>query len=188
MAWCRQATTDYLSYCWARSLPSYGVTRPQWVNCILRLMPGVEIWAEICVHFSFPFTWIICFYTVQQVGQWNRVAVPTVAPNCTFPFDSLYLVLTWDSHSYSQMENYLDVIVVSSVGSVFVLYWGSATNSASGRHLGGHDLQLCSSSEMTTGSRNYPSTSIGHKKGYPVTGWRHSQFGHLGPNWWKWRM
>ena len=31
MAWCRQATSHYLSQCWPSSLASYGVTRPQWV-------------------------------------------------------------------------------------------------------------------------------------------------------------
>ena len=32
MAWCRQATSHYLSQCWPRSLSLYGVTRPQRVN------------------------------------------------------------------------------------------------------------------------------------------------------------
>ena len=32
MAWCRQATSHYLSQCWLRSLSPYGVTRPQWVK------------------------------------------------------------------------------------------------------------------------------------------------------------
>ena len=32
MAWCRQATSHYLSQCWPRSLSPYGVTRPQWVQ------------------------------------------------------------------------------------------------------------------------------------------------------------
>ena len=32
MAWCRQATSHYLSQCWPRSLSPYGVNRPQWVN------------------------------------------------------------------------------------------------------------------------------------------------------------
>ena len=32
MAWCRQATSHYLSQCWPGSLSPYGVTRPQWVN------------------------------------------------------------------------------------------------------------------------------------------------------------
>ena len=35
MAWCRQATSHYLSQCWPRSLSPYGVTRPQWVNAIV---------------------------------------------------------------------------------------------------------------------------------------------------------
>ena len=32
MAWCRQATSHYLSQCWPRSLSSYCITRSQWVN------------------------------------------------------------------------------------------------------------------------------------------------------------
>ena len=32
MAWCRQATSHYLSQCWPRSLSPYGVTRLQWVK------------------------------------------------------------------------------------------------------------------------------------------------------------
>ena len=32
MAWCRQATSHYLSQCWPRSLSSYGVTLPQLSN------------------------------------------------------------------------------------------------------------------------------------------------------------
>ena len=32
MAWCRQATSHYLSQCWPRSMPPNGVTRPQWVK------------------------------------------------------------------------------------------------------------------------------------------------------------
>ena len=32
MAWCRQATSQYLSQCWPRSMSPYGVIRPQWVS------------------------------------------------------------------------------------------------------------------------------------------------------------
>ena len=32
MAWCRQATSHYLSQCWLSSLSPYGVARAQWVN------------------------------------------------------------------------------------------------------------------------------------------------------------
>ena len=32
MAWCRQATSHYLSQCWPSAMPPYGVTRPiEWV-------------------------------------------------------------------------------------------------------------------------------------------------------------
>ena len=33
MAWCRQATSHYLSQRWPRSMSPNGVTRPQWVEC-----------------------------------------------------------------------------------------------------------------------------------------------------------
>ena len=32
MAWCRQATSHYMSLCWPRFISPYGVTRPQWVK------------------------------------------------------------------------------------------------------------------------------------------------------------
>ena len=41
MAWCRQASSHYLSQCWSRSLSSYGVTRPQWVK-LKRLLRYVD--------------------------------------------------------------------------------------------------------------------------------------------------
>ena len=39
MAWCRQATSHYLSQCWLSLLSPYGVARPQWVNGITVLAP-----------------------------------------------------------------------------------------------------------------------------------------------------
>ena len=40
MAWCRQATSHYLSQCWPRSLSPYGVTRPLTTlgSCIICLV------------------------------------------------------------------------------------------------------------------------------------------------------
>ena len=35
MAWCRQATSHYLSQCWPRSLLPYDITWPQWVKSCL---------------------------------------------------------------------------------------------------------------------------------------------------------
>ena len=41
MAWCRQATSHYLNQCWPRSLPPYGVTRPQRDNYFLKY---IDLW------------------------------------------------------------------------------------------------------------------------------------------------
>ena len=35
MAWCRQASSHYLSQCWPSSMLPYGITRPQWINSLL---------------------------------------------------------------------------------------------------------------------------------------------------------
>ena len=35
MAWCRQATSHYLSQCWPRFMSPCGVSRPQWVKVSL---------------------------------------------------------------------------------------------------------------------------------------------------------
>ena len=34
MAWCYQATRQYLSQCWPRSMTPYSATRPQWVKIL----------------------------------------------------------------------------------------------------------------------------------------------------------
>ena len=43
MAWCRQASSHYLSHCWHRSISPYGVTRPQWVKMNSSLCPSTPI-------------------------------------------------------------------------------------------------------------------------------------------------
>ena len=43
MAWCRQATSHYLSQCWRRSLSPYGVTRSQWVK---RFVSHYQTWYQ----------------------------------------------------------------------------------------------------------------------------------------------
>ena len=59
MAWCRQATSHYLSQCWPRSLPPYGVTRPQWVN--------EPLWSTWCSNRSFRLSVGQC--TQKDPGQ-----------------------------------------------------------------------------------------------------------------------
>ena len=46
MAWCRQATSHYLSQCWPSSMSPYGITRPQWVNCVLFELSSILSYQE----------------------------------------------------------------------------------------------------------------------------------------------
>ena len=48
MALCCQATSHYLNQYWPRSLPPYGVARPQWVKTLLPLVLHICI-SESCV-------------------------------------------------------------------------------------------------------------------------------------------
>ena len=78
MAWCRQATSHYLSQCWPRSLSPYGITRPEWVkslyevssspgNCIhIHILPE-----EMCVQNA---SWCqVMPYGITDLGQhWIR--------------------------------------------------------------------------------------------------------------------
>ena len=70
MAWCRQATSHYLSQCWPRSMLPNGVTRPQWVNT--RLMA----WASnIFVRTSLPkkkVVWNVNWLWLSDAIQWHR--------------------------------------------------------------------------------------------------------------------
>ena len=54
MAWCRQATSHYLSQCWPRSLSPYGITRPQW----MLIWWGVDdcTWTTVQLTFNFSST------------------------------------------------------------------------------------------------------------------------------------
>ena len=40
MAWCRQATSHYLSHCWPRSMSPNVISRPQWVNSLRPVQIG----------------------------------------------------------------------------------------------------------------------------------------------------
>ena len=54
MAWCRQATSHYLSQCWPRSMSPNGVTMPQWVNTLRLRQYGRHFADDIfrCIFFK----------------------------------------------------------------------------------------------------------------------------------------
>ena len=58
MAWCRQATSHYLSQCWPRSVLPNGVTRPQWDNIRSKVITESEIIthsSHLHATISFPY-------------------------------------------------------------------------------------------------------------------------------------
>ena len=49
MAWCRQTTNHYLSQCWPRFMSPYVITRPQWVDSIIKIKESIT---KLCVYFQ----------------------------------------------------------------------------------------------------------------------------------------
>ena len=83
MAWCRQATSHYLSLCWHRSMLPCGVTRPQWVN----------VWFS-CRGRSQLHSFII--YLLSHIGLWlcYQSHVNTVPPGTIMLMsDTCYAVI-----------------------------------------------------------------------------------------------
>ena len=95
MAWCHQATSQYLSQCWPRFRSRYGITRPQWVNVSIRnykvkgftimqvLEPG-SVWRCHVASIGIPITKIWwsqdCLILImksphQEFSYWNRALV-----------------------------------------------------------------------------------------------------------------
>ena len=86
MAWCRQATSHYLSQCWPRSLSPYDITRPQWVNIEHLLLYIKHCPSDICWH-TLPDVdqhgWLLCNQTVE-----NRLLI-------TLPHSCYHLHFYW---------------------------------------------------------------------------------------------
>ena len=66
MAWCRQATSHYLSQCWPSSMSPYGVVRLQWVNVKTSWLTAPSHYIE---HFSF-LVYIIVKIKLQLISKW----------------------------------------------------------------------------------------------------------------------
>ena len=61
MAWCRQAASQYLSQCWPRFTSPCGVTRPQWVNTMHKIL-----------NFQTEKPLICCYYVVCMWRNWGQ--------------------------------------------------------------------------------------------------------------------
>ena len=77
MAWCRQATSHYLSQSWPRNLLPYGVTRGQWVKSNTNLIHENVVETAICKnvwHFDSGVNDLplcsYCTYTEKFYSDW----------------------------------------------------------------------------------------------------------------------
>ena len=71
MAWCRQATSHYLSQCWPRSMSPYGVIRPQWDKCD----HWYSQWAWFSIWLPYSIMW---FHYERETGCyfiWHKIAI-----------------------------------------------------------------------------------------------------------------
>ena len=96
MAWCRQATSHYLSQCWPRSMLPNGVTRPQWVNNLRSEQNG----RHLAATFSNAFSWlkIILFWLKFQ---WSLL----LSIQSTIWLSALVQVMAWCCQATSHYMN-----------------------------------------------------------------------------------
>ena len=85
MAWCRQATSHYLSQCWPRYKPPYGVTRPHWVK--LFLMNISKRCSRTCMtNYGYANVLFMSWYIRASCYSW----LVTSGPHC----------YTWAYHNF----------------------------------------------------------------------------------------
>ena len=99
MAWCRQATSHYLSQCWPRSMSPYGVTRPQWVNKFSWriLLPVKEV-------FMWTLTLILTspFFVITAVQCGSTRMVLQVQRNQVISFHEIHIMFEENIMKYWQ--------------------------------------------------------------------------------------
>ena len=77
MAWCRQATSHYLSQCWPRLMSPNGITRPQWVKLHTQKQDMYQI---ITMYNTSQELWMVCLLLwlvnmqikIYHTGLWHR--------------------------------------------------------------------------------------------------------------------
>ena len=102
MAWCRQATSHYLSQFWPRSLSPYGIIRPQWVKPPLKFKHERIISSHMKVWYMITYTCLIHRKTMVMERSWcpNITFLPSLLnhhqTNCRLSVVCLYSVPAFD--------------------------------------------------------------------------------------------
>ena len=77
MAWCRQATSHYLSQCWPRFMSPNGVSKPQWVNVAKYKTHHNSNYGNYMLFFCYIMIFRPIFHLIYYSGtscQWKKIA------------------------------------------------------------------------------------------------------------------
>ena len=80
MAWYCQAISHYLSQCWPRHMPSFGITRPQWVNIFRHGQNGHQFTEDTSPSRSLPL-----LFSLPQLTHLTHPPQFTHPPQLTHP-------------------------------------------------------------------------------------------------------
>ena len=128
MAWCRQATSHCMNQCWPRSLPPYGVTRPQCVKISLGWMPYMAT-DPSGPFYSHGLTLILAWisnYMPRKV--WDEITYPFLNFNsCTVEvkewISNFIPHITMDVITFLWWNKKLIMLVKGANGNILLLGW-----------------------------------------------------------------
>ena len=113
MAWCRQATSHYLSQCWPRSMSPNGISRPQRVEKKPAERWNLSvIWEKENQFFNFmiSISWCLHYLAMSQPNVLSQVLIKSEAfkifildIRCTFIIITIHLLQTslYETHTLS---------------------------------------------------------------------------------------
>ena len=88
MAWCLQATSHYLNQCWLKSLPPYGVTRPQRIkkniNCLF------------CLFVCFITQSFLTYSFVLPTSTLSTICRPLSSYTCSITPETIVAIATYE--------------------------------------------------------------------------------------------
>ena len=123
MAWCRQATSHYLSQCWPRSLSPYGVTRPR-VNTLKPRQNGHH----------FPGDIFKCIFLNENVWIWILLSLKFVSKGPINNIPALVQIMAWHLPSDNPLSEPMLVILLMHI----CVTWPQWVN----RHWGNHIFDI----------------------------------------------
>ena len=104
MAWCRQATSHYLSQCWPSSMSPNGVTRSQWVKILMRVWYCCFLWVHKVDSRFAPSQWetaLLCNDVSHWLGASLGSALSSKSDLSSMPIIAmLYAISLWHIAPY----------------------------------------------------------------------------------------